>query len=48
VVVEGRLEVRTVMNVTLTVDHRPIDGAVAARWMAAFLAMVEAPAQILA
>ena len=48
VVIEGRLEVRTVMNVTLTVDHRPIDGAVAARWMAAFLAMVEAPAQIIA
>lgn len=48
VVVDGRLKARMVMNVTLTVDHRPIDGAVAARWMAAFLAMVEAPAQIIA
>jgi len=48
VAIEGRVEVRTVMNVTLTVDHRPIDGAIAARWMAAFLAMVEAPAQIIA
>ena len=43
VVIDGRLEVRTVMNVTLTVDHRPIDGAIAARWMAAFLAMLEHP-----
>jgi pyruvate dehydrogenase E2 component (dihydrolipoamide acetyltransferase) len=48
VVTDGELGVATVLHVTLTVDHRPIDGAVAARWMAAFLALVEEPVRILA
>jgi pyruvate dehydrogenase E2 component (dihydrolipoamide acetyltransferase) len=48
VVSRGRLKVGTVMRVTLSVDHRPIDGAVAARWMAAFLALIEEPVRILA
>jgi len=30
------------------VDHRPIDGAVAARWMAAFLSLVAEPVRLLA
>jgi pyruvate dehydrogenase E2 component (dihydrolipoamide acetyltransferase) len=48
-VVDGdELAVATVLRVTLTVDHRPVDGAVAARWMAAFLALVEDPLRILA
>jgi len=34
--------------VTLSVDHRPIDGAVAAEWMAAFLTLLEEPLRILA
>jgi len=36
------------MHVTLSVDHRPIDGAVAAQWMAAFVALAEEPVRILA
>jgi pyruvate dehydrogenase E2 component (dihydrolipoamide acetyltransferase) len=33
--------------VTLSVDHRPVDGALAARWMAHFLGLLEAPLRIL-
>jgi pyruvate dehydrogenase E2 component (dihydrolipoamide acetyltransferase) len=47
VVKKGRLRVGTVMNVTLSVDHRPIDGVVAAQWMAAFISLLEEPVQIL-
>ncbi|MDF5752131.1 2-oxo acid dehydrogenase subunit E2 [Spongiactinospora sp. TRM90649] len=42
------IEVGTVMRVTLSVDHRPVDGAVAAEWMKAFLALIENPLRILA
>jgi pyruvate dehydrogenase E2 component (dihydrolipoamide acetyltransferase) len=45
---KGKLSVGTVLKVTLSVDHRPVDGAVAAQWMAAFLALIEDPLQILA
>jgi pyruvate dehydrogenase E2 component (dihydrolipoamide acetyltransferase) len=48
VVRKGLLAVGTVMHVSLSVDHRPIDGIVAAEWMAAFLALVEDPIRILA
>jgi pyruvate dehydrogenase E2 component (dihydrolipoamide acetyltransferase) len=48
VVTEGELGVATVLRVTLSVDHRPVDGATAARWMAAFLALLESPLRILA
>jgi pyruvate dehydrogenase E2 component (dihydrolipoamide acetyltransferase) len=48
-VVDGdALAVATVLRVTLTVDHRPVDGALAARWMAAFLALLHDPLRILA
>ncbi|TCB98321.1 2-oxo acid dehydrogenase subunit E2 [Micromonospora zingiberis] len=47
VVQEGRIEVGTVLRVTLSVDHRPVDGAVAAEWMRTFLALLEAPLRIL-
>jgi pyruvate dehydrogenase E2 component (dihydrolipoamide acetyltransferase) len=47
VVSDGELAVATVVRVTLTVDHRPVDGAIAARWMAAFLTLLEAPLRIL-
>ena len=47
VVTDDRIEVGTVMNVTLSVDHRPVDGVVAARWMQAFVAVMEAPLQLL-
>jgi len=47
VVSRGTLKVGTVMSVTLSVDHRPIDGAVAAQWMAAFVSLLEEPVRIL-
>ena len=47
VVTEGRLEVATVLRVTLSVDHRPVDGAIAARWMSAFVSLLERPVRIL-
>jgi pyruvate dehydrogenase E2 component (dihydrolipoamide acetyltransferase) len=47
VVTDGQLGVATVLRVTLSVDHRPVDGAIAARWMAAFVALLERPVRIL-
>jgi pyruvate dehydrogenase E2 component (dihydrolipoamide acetyltransferase) len=47
VATDGRLEVATVLRVTLSVDHRPVDGAVAARWMSAFVGLLERPVRIL-
>jgi pyruvate dehydrogenase E2 component (dihydrolipoamide acetyltransferase) len=44
---DGELKVATVMTVTLSADHRVIDGAVAAEWMAAFVRRVENPLSIL-
>jgi pyruvate dehydrogenase E2 component (dihydrolipoamide acetyltransferase) len=48
VVTDGEIGVATVLRVTLSVDHRPVDGATAARWMSAFLGLLEAPLRILA
>ncbi|HEY2482484.1 MAG TPA: pyruvate dehydrogenase complex dihydrolipoamide acetyltransferase [Caulobacteraceae bacterium] len=43
-VVRGEeLAIATVMSVTLTCDHRVVDGAIGARWLAAFKAMIEDP-----
>jgi pyruvate dehydrogenase E2 component (dihydrolipoamide acetyltransferase) len=47
VVTSGEIGVATVLRVTLSVDHRPVDGATGARWMAAFLGLLEAPLRIL-
>lgn len=47
VVDDGRLAVATVMTVTLSADHRVIDGAVAAEWMAAFVRRMEHPVLLL-
>jgi pyruvate dehydrogenase E2 component (dihydrolipoamide acetyltransferase) len=44
---DGQLAVATVMAVTLSVDHRVIDGAVAAQWIAAFVALLETPVRLL-
>jgi pyruvate dehydrogenase E2 component (dihydrolipoamide acetyltransferase) len=43
VVVDGAVAVATVMRCTLSVDHRAIDGALAARWLAAFTARIDHP-----
>jgi pyruvate dehydrogenase E2 component (dihydrolipoamide acetyltransferase) len=47
VVTDGRLEAATVLRMTLSVDHRPVDGAIAARWMAALVDLLERPVRIL-
>ncbi len=41
------LAVATVMTVTLSVDHRCIDGALAAQWVAAFRRIVEDPLSLM-
>jgi pyruvate dehydrogenase E2 component (dihydrolipoamide acetyltransferase) len=43
VVADGAVRVATVMRCTLSVDHRAIDGALAARWLAAFTTRMEHP-----
>ena len=48
VAVDGRVEVATVMRLTLSVDHRPVDGVVGARWLAALTDLLQHPARILA
>ncbi|NHN90396.1 pyruvate dehydrogenase complex dihydrolipoamide acetyltransferase [Acetobacter sicerae] len=40
---DGSLGAATVMTVTLSVDHRAIDGALAAKWTAGFREVVENP-----
>jgi pyruvate dehydrogenase E2 component (dihydrolipoamide acetyltransferase) len=43
-VVRGdQLAIATVMSVTLTCDHRVVDGATGARWLQAFRALIEDP-----
>jgi pyruvate dehydrogenase E2 component (dihydrolipoamide acetyltransferase) len=48
VVKNGQLAVATVMTVTLTCDHRVVDGAVGARFLQVFKAMIEDPVTMLA
>jgi pyruvate dehydrogenase E2 component (dihydrolipoamide acetyltransferase) len=48
VVVDGRLSVATVMRLTLSVDHRPVDGVAGAEWLRALVDLLEHPARILA
>jgi pyruvate dehydrogenase E2 component (dihydrolipoamide acetyltransferase) len=43
-----QLAVATVMTVTLTCDHRVVDGAVGARWLEAFKRLIEDPITMLA
>ena len=42
------LAIATVMTVTLTCDHRVVDGAIGARWLAAFKGFIEDPITLLA
>ncbi len=43
VVNDGRIEVATVMNCTLSVDHRAVDGAVGAEFLQIFKRLIENP-----
>jgi pyruvate dehydrogenase E2 component (dihydrolipoamide acetyltransferase) len=43
VVVDGAVTVATVMKCMLSVDHRAIDGALAARWLSAFTTRMQDP-----
>lgn len=47
VVIDGKIEVATVMTCTLSVDHRSVDGAVGAQFLAAFKKRIEDPAIML-
>jgi pyruvate dehydrogenase E2 component (dihydrolipoamide acetyltransferase) len=44
----GAIEVATIMTVTLTCDHRVVDGALGAQWLQAFKGFIEHPATMLA
>ena len=43
VVRNGKIEVATLMSVTLSCDHRPIDGALGAQLLTAFKTLIENP-----
>ncbi len=43
VVKDGALAVATVMSVTLSCDHRVVDGAIGAEWLSVFKRLVEKP-----
>ncbi|MEO1225981.1 MAG: pyruvate dehydrogenase complex dihydrolipoamide acetyltransferase [Pseudomonadota bacterium] len=43
VVKDGAVAIATMMNATLAVDHRVVDGAVGAEYMAAFKTLIEEP-----
>ncbi len=47
VVIDGGIQVRPMMNVTLTYDHRHIDGAEAGKFMQTLKTLVEDPVSIL-
>lgn len=44
---DGELDVASFMNFTVTCDHRLIDGAEAARFLAAFIARIESPGRLM-
>ena len=48
VVEDGAVVPGTVMALTLSVDHRAVDGALAARWLAVLTELLEHPVRILA
>ena len=43
----GKVEVATIMNVTLSVDHRSVDGAVGAEFLQAFKRFIEDPVMMM-
>ncbi len=47
IVKDGKMEIATMMTVTLTCDHRVVDGAVGAQFLNAFRQFIEEPAAML-
>lgn len=47
VVVNGDIQIKTMMNCTLSVDHRSVDGAVGAEWLQHFKRNIENPVNML-
>ncbi len=47
VVKDGQVVVATMMTCTLSVDHRVVDGALGAEWLAAFKSVVEDPLSLM-
>ncbi len=48
IAVDGQLQVGNTLKVTLSVDHRPVDGVLAAKWIQRFKTLIENPALIIA
>ncbi len=48
VVHEGLVVPGKQMSLTLSVDHRPVDGALAGRWMGVLVDLLEHPVRLLA
>ena len=46
-VVDGEVKIQTVMNVTLSTDHRTVDGAIGAEWLQHFKRFIENPVTML-
>ncbi len=46
VVIDGRIEIRPMMNITLSFDHRVIDGALAARFLQNMKQKIEKPYEV--
>jgi pyruvate dehydrogenase E2 component (dihydrolipoamide acetyltransferase) len=47
VVRDGRIEVATIMEATLSTDHRAVDGVLGAELLTAFRTFIEKPAALL-
>jgi pyruvate dehydrogenase E2 component (dihydrolipoamide acetyltransferase) len=47
IVEDGQVVVANIMTVTLSADHRAVDGAVAAQWLSAFVKRIENPLSML-
>ena len=45
---EGEVTVRSTMRLTLSIDHRALDGATAAAFLATLRGVLEAPYRLLA
>ena len=47
IVEKGKIEIRTMMSCTLSVDHRSVDGATGAEYLQVFKKFVENPVSML-